>query len=310
MNYEKSHNLLLHTIHYSLKKLNELWLKEQEFNFEADRKYAELVKHCLDNPEEKPAPLYENFIYSDYNEEFAQSIKQLIEERHELLDLLYPSLSIARVNFPIFKYLFDWIEQSKPDGSMNPESCWCLGCKQNRLILFEERPSLGIAPAIVPLNFHGFNIPPSDFKLAKDMPTLEEENEQKKKDAFQKYLHDEVCSLAGNPCCKPCKDKHREDNQIIKKMMNWSNDLFNSDKVAFIYKELCDGYQAGDVKLVYHEDKDWRDRSPDLHDKYLFPETLTHANFDEVIAKHTPLAKEWFERCKNENLERNAQPKP
>jgi len=127
---------------------------------------------------------------------------------------------------------------------------------------------------------------------------------------FQKLMHEKLCINLKKALCKPCEDKHREDNQIIKKMMNWSNDLFNSDKVAFIYKELCDGYQAGDVKLVYHEDKDWRDRSPDLHEKYVFNETITHANFDEVIAKHTPLAKEWFERCKNEDLERNTQSKP
>ena len=125
------------------------------------------------------------------------------------------------------------------------------------------------------------------------------------KEDFEKYLHDEVCSIDGNPCCKPCKDKHKEENQIIKKLMQWSNDLFNSDKVGFKFKELFDGYQAGDVELFYDEEKDWRDRSPDVFDKYLFPETITHKNFDEVMAKHTPLAKEWFQRCKNADMERN-----
>ncbi len=303
MNYEKSHNLLLHTIHYNLKKISELYLDEQEQIFEQHQANHKSVYVFTDAP-------YELKLTFNHHPDIV-----VREETHRLLDLLYPVLPLARENFPEFKYLFDWIEQSKPDGEMNPESCWCLGCKGNRLIQFEERPSLGVAPAIVPL---GEYVPASDFKLAKDH--IKEEDERSEAD-FEKYLHDEVCSINGNPCCKPCKEKlhgdfdlqeklqqawrdyrKKEDNQIIKKLMQWSSDLFNCDKVGFKFKELFDGFQAGNVELFYDEGKDWRDRSPDVFDKYLFHVTITHTNFDEVMAKHTPLAKAWFEKIKNEEM--------
>jgi len=208
MNYEKSHNLLLHTIHYSLKKLNMLYSMEKTFIMQQENKYFGLVDNYLDNPcEELPRP-YEGFTYS-WKGLDADARLEWKSEVNKLLDILYPVLSIARQNFPTFKYLFDWIEQSKPDGEMNLDMCWCLGCKGNRLIQFEERPSLGIAPAMVPLG-NGVNVPPTDFKLAEDHIKEEDDREEAN---FQKYLHDEVCSMNGNPCCNPCKKKNDIEEQ-------------------------------------------------------------------------------------------------
>ncbi|HTJ49080.1 MAG TPA: hypothetical protein VL443_06460 [Cyclobacteriaceae bacterium] len=272
MSYEKSHNLLLHTIHYNLKKLNRLY-----FNHQA--KWATFIDNYLESPEMKSPGLFENFPCES------------IDLVHEELYTLYPVLPIARENFPDFKYLFDWIEQSKPEGSMNLESCWCLGCKNNRLIMFEERPSLGIAPAIVPLGASGITPPPSDFKLAKDMPPQDEID-------HQLYLHNDMCVPENLPICKACRDKQYSQKKIVDRLINWSTGYFGED-VGFIYHERADGYEVYDVSLIYKESKD----------RYCFGTAINNQNFDQVLASHHDRAKSWFERCKNADMQRNSIPK-
>lgn len=200
MNYEKSHNLLLHTIHYNLKKLNQLYHKQLLEAFDKQSNYASEVEKYLDNPIEKLPPLYENWIPEETQDEKYAKIERDAECTW-ILETLYPVLPLARENFPRFKYLFDWIEQSNTDGSMNPESCWCLGCKGNRTILFEERPSLGIAPA--PELLYGINHAPAWFKLTKNMPCEEDM-------ISQKYLHENICSEVDKPACIVCKEKHEK----------------------------------------------------------------------------------------------------
>jgi hypothetical protein len=156
MIYEKSHNLLLHAIYYEIKRLNGLYFTEMSERFrESTRAHNNRLEHLADPNLKSPLPL------------FFEKTRFLEQTELDSFEFMFPLLDVARESFPEYNTLFDWIATKKNANSVYGESCWCLGCKRNREIFFEERPEFGLPPAMVPIGNTGMTPPPvvHDFKI-------------------------------------------------------------------------------------------------------------------------------------------------